>query len=67
MPVIEEAKNLQKGEFIKLSVKDTSFLIAALNRSPLNGAEVKQAYNTMHKLESLHEYLLNREQLVKGV
>ena len=66
MPVIEESKSAQTGQ-IKLSVKDTSFLIAALNRSPLSGAEVKQAYNTMHKIESLHDYLLNKENLVKGV
>ena len=66
MPVIQDAKVAQKGE-IELNVKDTSFLVSAINRTQLSGVEIKQAYNTMHKLEKLHEYLLSKNNIIKGV
>jgi|19_taG_2_1085344.scaffolds.fasta_scaffold41560_2 hypothetical protein len=66
MGVIEERVKPQKNE-IALSVKDTSFIISAINRAQLSGVEIHQAYTTMHKLEAFHEFLLNKSNIIKGI
>lgn len=66
MGVIEERVKPQKNE-IALSVKDTSFIISAINRTQLSGVEIHQAYQTMAKLEAFHEYLLSKNNLIKGI
>ena len=64
MPGVQTEVNVHKSE-LRLSVKDTSFIISAINRAQLNGVEIHQAYATMHKLESFHEYLLNKNNLIR--
>ena len=39
---------------IKLSVKDTDFLLKLIMRSAFEGAEIESAYNVIQKLSELH-------------
>ena len=45
--------NVQKPE-IKLSVKDTDFLLKLIMRSAFEGVEIESAYNVIQKLSELH-------------
>jgi hypothetical protein len=45
--------NVQNPE-IKLSVKDTDFLLKLIMRSAFEGAEIESAYNVIQKLSELH-------------
>jgi hypothetical protein len=70
MGVVDEKHNPQTevntGQ-IKFSVRDTSFLVSAISRTQLSGAEINQAYSTMSKLEKFHNFLLERNNIIKGV
>jgi hypothetical protein len=45
--------NVQKPE-IKLSVKDTDFLLKLIMKSVFEGAEIESAYNVIQKLSEIH-------------
>tara|TARA_R110000803_G_scaffold104072_1_gene172211 strand:+ start:676 stop:849 length:174 start_codon:yes stop_codon:yes gene_type:complete len=45
--------NVQNPE-IKLSVKDTDFLLKLIMRSEFKGAEIESAYNVIQKLSEIH-------------
>jgi len=45
--------NVQKQE-IKLSVKDTDFLLKLIMKSVFEGAEIESAYNVIQKLSEIH-------------
>jgi hypothetical protein len=45
--------NVQKPE-IKLSVKDTDFLLKLIMRSAFEGVEIESAYNVIQKLSEMH-------------
>ena len=45
--------NIQKPE-LKLSVKDTDFLLKLIMRSAFEGVEIESAYNVIQKLSEMH-------------
>jgi len=45
--------NVQKPE-LKLSVKDTDFLLKLIMRSAFEGVEIESAYNVIQKLSEMH-------------
>jgi hypothetical protein len=45
--------NAQKPE-IKLSVKDTDFLLKLIMKSVFEGVEIESAYNVIQKLSEIH-------------
>tara|TARA_R110000822_G_scaffold75287_1_gene181058 strand:- start:1097 stop:1270 length:174 start_codon:yes stop_codon:yes gene_type:complete len=45
--------SIQQPE-IKLSVKDTDFLLKLIMRSEFKGAELESAYNVIQKLSEIH-------------
>jgi hypothetical protein len=45
--------NVQKPE-IKLSVKDTDFLLKLIMKSAFEGVEIESAYNVIQKLSEMH-------------
>ena len=45
--------NVQRPE-IKLSVKDTDFLLKLIMRSAFEGVEIESAYNVIQKLSEIH-------------
>ena len=56
---------LSPGE-IGLNVTDTGFLLSVLNRASIQGSELKKAMSITTKIENLHEFLLNHQEVVKG-
>ena len=44
----------KKSEEIKLSVKDTDFILKNLMQSTFQGSDVEQAYRVMKKISELH-------------
>ena len=44
----------KKDTEIKLSVKDTDFLLKLIMRSAFEGVEIESAYNVIKKLSELH-------------
>jgi len=45
--------SVQKPE-LKLSVKDTDFLLKLIMRSAFEGVEIESAYNVIQKLSEMH-------------
>ena len=45
--------NVQKPE-LKLSVKDTDFLLKLIMKSVFEGVEIESAYNVIQKLSEMH-------------
>jgi|TARA_R110000824_G_scaffold13774_4_gene59399 hypothetical protein len=45
--------NVQKPE-LKLSVKDTDFLLKLIMKSAFEGVEIESAYNVIQKLSEMH-------------
>jgi hypothetical protein len=45
--------NIQKSE-LKLSVKDTDFLLKLIMKSVFEGVEIESAYNVIQKLSEMH-------------
>ena len=43
-----------KSEEIRLSVKDTDFILKNLMQSTFQGSDVEQAYKVMRKISELH-------------
>jgi hypothetical protein len=65
--MIEEKKRkLTPGE-IGLNVKDTGFLLAILNRASIQGSELKHAMAVTTKIEKLHDYIINQEEVIRGI
>ena len=46
--------NKKKLEEIRLSVKDTDFILKNLMQSTFQGSDVEQAYKVMKKISELH-------------
>ena len=44
----------KKSEEIRLSVKDTDFILKNLMQSTFQGSDVEQAYRVMKKISELH-------------
>ena len=44
----------EKSEEIRLSVKDTDFILKNLMQSTFQGSDVEQAYRVMKKISELH-------------
>ena len=45
---------------LKINLKDTVFILRLIHTSPINGAEIEQAYDTMNKFKEYHKRLLSR-------
>lgn len=62
----KKEKKPSPGE-IGLNVKDTGFLLSVLNRVSIQGSELKLAMAVTTKIEKLHEYIVNKEEIIRGV
>ena len=67
MAVEKSKRELNNPENISLSVQDTGFILSLVNRASINGSELKQAMSTTKKFESLHDYLVKKEEIIRGV
>ena len=64
---VEKSINIsQNPDTITLTVQDTGFLLALIGRASISGSELKQAVKTVQKFEKLHNFLVNKEQMVRG-
>ena len=50
------------GNVLKLSIKDTEFIIRLLNNSSIPGADIEQAAETLKKIKEVHKKLLDIEE-----
>jgi len=62
----KEKRKMTPGE-IGLNVKDTGFLLTVLNRASIQGSELKHAMAVTLKIEKLHDYIVNKEEIIRGI
>ena len=62
----KKEKKYEPGQ-IGFNIKDTGFLLTILNRSQIQGSELKHAMSVTTKIEKLHDYIVGREELIRGV
>lgn len=51
----------QKKSGLKLTIKDTEFIIRLLNNSNIPGVDIEQAAETLKKVKTVHKQLLDIE------
>ena len=62
----KKEKILSPGE-IGLNIKDTGFLLSVLTKAHVQGAEMRHAVSVIDKIESLHNYLVDTQEIIRGV
>ena len=63
---VEKTTKVSNPDTISLTVQDTGFLLSLIGRANISGSELKQAVKTVQKFEKLHDYLVNKEQMIRG-